>query len=243
MPDKATLLFLLWGQEMPYRIDDDTPAACKTAKALLHNSSACLFVADVNGVIRWANRALLEWSHYTTKELEGIPWIDSSNEGVRQLLDGHVSIHSARRYLSPSSEKPVLCDVHLCRHPIAGDPLAILGTIQPIPSDATPALEEAMRAISEMRSVMAEHVGELRNLQESMRDEDATFIVATMRWCKRHPRVALVIFLMLLSAFGANNMLELAQRLYQIGVPVPEAVKQTDALQFPIAEPIAEIRP
>ena len=75
-------------------------------------------------------------------------------------------------------------------------------------------------------SELAKSVSKLTSVNE---DED--WVLKTVRLLKRYPRLALFILMIMLSVFGANNVLELVQRLYKVGVPVPQSIQRTDSLQ------------
>ena len=74
---------------------------------------------------------------------------------------------------------------------------------------------------SALEKRIAEMTTELRSLT-SQTDEDK-WVIGTVRMCQRHPKVAAFLLLVILSIFGLNNVIELAQR---VGVmPIPVTVK------------------
>jgi len=178
--------------------------------------------------ILYANDSFCEWIGYTLKELQSIGWkrisvdddsLQADIQAVANLSDGYQTTYTVQKQYIPKNGKPEWGSLSVMRYPATGDLVCFLCTFEPLKNGTQTAFTMAMDRIGDMTTQIGglrQEVGKLTS-----QDEETTWINATVRMCRKHPRIAASMLVMMLSIFGANNILELAQRLGIVDIPVP----------------------
>ena len=210
------------------------------------NASVCLLITGKDGDIYWTNPAFEEWSGYTQGELRALGWrklskpdesLDADIAAMKEVLEGNRIGYTVQKYYIPKGDRPQPGELSAVRYPLAGDIQFFLCTWHPLKNGTQAAFELAVRHIAEVDKSVAELTKQVATLTQRSEDED--WLVNTSRLIRRYPKLAASLFAVLFSMGGLNMFLELLQRLSVVGVPVPPAVKETDAMQMPISRPIA----
>lgn len=214
------------------------------------NANVPLLITCTEGDIYWANPAFEEWSGYTLGELRSIGWrklskpdesLDADLAAMKEVVDGYRTEYTVHKYYIPKGDKPQAGELHAVRYPLSGNIEFFLCTWHPLRNGTQVAFELAVRHISEVDKSVAALTQQVSKLTERSEDED--WLVNTSRLIRRYPKLSAAIIAGMLSLGGVNQALELLQRLNSVGVPVPPALKETDAMQQPIqSRPIAAQR-
>ena len=206
--------------------------------AWLRHSPCMMLASGPNGEIYWANDAFCSWTKYTVSELSGIGWkkLSVDNEDLKadissmmDVLDGYRQAYTCQKQYTPKNDKPQWGNLTVIRHPAVGDVECFLCIFEPLKNGTATAFALAMQHIEGCKTEMSGLAKSVSKLTSVNEDED--WVLKTVRLLKRYPRLALFILMIMLSVFGANNVLELVQRLYKVGVPVPQSIQRTDSLQ------------
>lgn len=184
----------------------------------------------MDGEIYWASDAMCEWSGYTLQELTSIGWyrlsVDDENliadkkavDEMRLGLRASYQVEKKYRKKNGTEHWGVL---HTRRWPSSGEFQYAWCHWTPFVNGTQTAFSKAMEFQSALEKRVAEMVSELRQL--TSQTEEDKWVISSIRMTQRHPKVAAFLLLVMLSIFGLNNVIELAQR---VGVmPIPVTVK------------------
>jgi PAS domain S-box-containing protein len=226
-----------WFDELPIEV----------FRAWAKNAGVPLMISGTGSEIYWVNQAFEEWSGYTLGELRAMGWKKLSNpddsleadlKAMAEVVDGYRTHYTVQKYYIPKNEKPQAGELTAVRYPSSGPIQFFLCTWQPLKNGTAAAFEMAVRHIGEVDKTVSELVKQVNTLTHRSEDED--WVLSTIRIAKRYPKLAAMFVAIVLSVFGLNNLLELMQRLYAVGVPVPEKVQQTDVMQSPMTPEMPE---
>ena len=209
----------------------------KVLRTWIEHCPVCKLVSTADGGILYANDAFREWIGYTLSELKQLGWkkisvdddsLEADMKAVIELQDGYHQTYKVQKQYIPKNGKPEWGVLTVMRYPPVGDIKCFLCTFEPLKNGTQAAFSMAMDRVGDM----AAQIGGLRTevAKLTTQDEETTWINSSIRMIRKHPRAAAAIFAMMLSIFGANNILELMQRLGLVQVPVPvKAVANPEA--------------
>ena len=206
----------------------------------IRNSASLKLASGPEGEIYWANEAFCEWSRYTVSELQEIGWMKLSVQesslkadvqAMNELVRGYEKYYTCQKQYIPKNGQPQWGNLSVVRYPYEGDLECFLCTFEPLKNGTATAFALAVDHIKECQSSITGLEMAIATL--SKRDQDEDWIVSTVRIMKRYPKIAAFVFAAMMGVLGANNLLELLQRLSGVGVPVPQAIQAPDAEQLP----------
>ena len=213
--------------------------------ALYH--PCCMLFSRVDGTILWANKKFCDWSGYTLNELEKMTWMHLSVEdddldadiASAGMLSAASPTYTVRKQYRPKNDRPVHGNLHVTRAPLIGEMQFAFCVWEPLKNGSAEAFTLAVEHTTKASAAMAELTREIQKLTH--RDSDEYWIISTIRTARKHPRVVVMLLVLLLSAFsanGVNSLIELAQRLGFLQAPAvePKSVMFPDPMQ-PIAMP------
>jgi PAS domain S-box-containing protein len=217
----------------------------KILRTWVKHCPALKLVSTADFRILYANDSFCEWIGYTLKELQSIGWkrisvddesLQADIKAVNDIVDGYQSTYRVQKQYIPKNGKPEWGLLSVMRYPATGDLVCFLCTFEPLKNGTQTAFNMAMERIGDMTT----QIGGLRNEVGKLtsQDEETTWINATVRMCRKHPRVAASLLAMALGIFGANNILELSQRLGIVDIPVPlkKAIEARETAGINISE-------
>lgn len=215
----------------------------------IEHCPALKLVSGVNGEIYWANRAFREFTEYTLKELQAIGWkrlsvdsesLDADIDALKQMQSGYIQDYTVNKQYRTKSGAAKWGILTVLRYPAAGDIQFFLCTFEPLKNGTATAFDLAMERISEMTTAINGVKSEVKALTEM--DPDTTWVDATFKLIRRHPKVAGGFLAFALSIFGLNNIVELAQRVGLVEIPVktPVPVQPVGVGEVPQANLIGE---
>ena len=194
----------------------------------LKHSSAMKLISTVDGKILWANDEFLQWIGYTLGELRKLTWIQISvpDENLDadllalKNLDAWNPRYSVKKQYIPKNEKPSWGTLTVMRFPSDGE-IKICGcTWEPLKNGTAAAFTLAMEKCDLLKKEL-----QLVNVNVSSltsQSEEDRWIVSTISMARKHPRLAGFFLVVAATIFGANNVIELLQRIGYI--PVPQVV-------------------
>jgi PAS domain S-box-containing protein len=188
---------------------------------------ALKLVSGPGGEIFWANRAFREFSEYTLKELQGLGWkrlsvdsesLDADLQALQEIQSGYIQDYTVNKQYRTKSGSAKWGILTVLRYPAAGPIQCFLCTFEPLKNGTATAFELAVDRINAMTTAIEGVKAEVKTL--TTMDADATWVDATIKLVKRHPKFAGAFFAVALSIFGLNNVVELLQRVGLIQLPV-----------------------
>lgn len=190
------------------------------------HSPAMKLVSTLDGQILWANDSFLEWSQYTLNEIRRMTWMQLSvpdrnlEADIDELrrLDGYNPSYAVRKQYIPKGQAPEWGQLNVMRYPLTGEIQCCLCTWEPLKNGTARAFAMAMEHNQSIDRKIAEMTTEIQKLTNQT-DEDK-FVLGTIRLVQRHPKIAIVLLVMIASIFGLNNIVELLQRTGMIHLPV-----------------------
>jgi PAS domain S-box-containing protein len=200
---------------------------------LVREGECCQLASGIDGEIYWASDALCEWSGYTLQELMALGWfklsVDDDNlaadkkaaDEMRLGLRATYQVEKKYRKKNGTEHWGLL---HAKRVPSSGDFQYAWCHWTPFVNGTQTAFSKVMEFQSALEKKLMEMTTEIKSLTNQT-DEDK-WVIGTVRMCQRHPRIAAFIVFVVLSIFGLNNVLELAQRVGAIPVPVSVKVEK-----------------
>ena len=193
----------------------------------IEHCPALKLVSGSGGEIYYANQAFREWSEYTLAELKKLGWkslsvdgdsLDADLDALRQLNDGYLQSYTVNKQYRTKSGAAKWGMLTVMRYPAAGNIDCFLCTFEPLKNGTHAAFSLAMERISEMTTAIDGVRSEVKTL--TTMDEDATWVTATIKGIKRHPKIAGGLLAMMLSIGGTNQVVELLQRVGLVDLPV-----------------------
>lgn len=188
---------------------------------------ALKLVSGPSGEIFWANRAFREFSEYTLKELQGLGWkrlsvdsesLDADLQALQEMQSGYIQDYTVNKQYRTKSGSAKWGILTVLRYPAAGPIQCFLCTFEPLKNGTATAFDLAMEKIGEMTTAINGVKAEVKTL--TTMDEDATWVTATIKGIKRHPKIAGGLLVMMLSIGGTNQVVELLQRVGLVDLPV-----------------------
>lgn len=188
---------------------------------------ALKLVSGPGGEIFWANRAFREFSEYTLKELQGLGWkrlsvdgdsFDANLQALRDMQSGYIQDFTCNEQYRTKSGSAKWGILTVLRYPAAGPIQCFLCTFEPLKNGTATAFELAVDRINAMTTAIEGVKAEVKTL--TTMDADATWVDATIKLVKRHPKMAGAFLTVALSIFGLNNIVELMQRVGLLQLPV-----------------------
>ena len=206
----------------------------------LRESPALKLAKGPDGQIYWANEAFCEWSRYTVSELQEMGWMKLSvqdgsfkadMQAMEQLVEGFDKRYTCQKQYIPKNGQPQWGNLTVTRYPYTGELSCFLCTFEPLKNGTATAFALAVDHIKQCQESITGLEMAISTITK--RDQDEDWIVSTVRIMKRYPKIAAFVLAMMMGVLGANNLLELLERLSGVGVPVPQAVQAPDAVQLP----------
>ena len=192
-------------------------------ETFLNHTKAMMLVSSLDGKIFWANEAFCLFIGYTLGELKDIGWRNiSASEGLSadeaeaivMATDGYVHTYTVQKQYIPKNSKPQWGILSVMRYPSTGEVQFCLCTWEPLKNGTAEAFTMAMEHVRKNQlefSKLAESVDKLRST-----DADEDWLIRTIRIMKRYPKTTMIIVGAMLSVLGANNLLELIQRITSV---------------------------
>lgn len=206
------------------------------------------FSLGPDGEIFWANESFCRWTGYTLNELVemGSNKLRVDHDGINadltamiDIVDGYTQSCSYQTQYIPKNGKPEWGTLTAIRYPAAGELTCFLCGFEPLKNGTATAFALAVDHVKEAKNEMAELAKEIRKLSHVNEDED--WIIKTVRIARRYPKIAVAFIIFALSIFGANNILQLLQRIGWLGIELPKSVQTYDPVEIPIAEQMSDI--
>jgi PAS domain S-box-containing protein len=194
---------------------------------LIREGQCCQISAGLDGEIFWASDAMCEWSGYTLYEIMRLGWIklsvDDENlaadiSAAQEMKSGLRSEYQVEKKYRKKSGAEYWGLLHVKRVPASGEFKYAWCHWTPFHNGTQIAFEKALEFQMNLEKRVAEMTTEIRRLTEQ--SEDDKWVIASMRMMQRHPKLTMAAMVIMLSIFGANNILELMQRTGVIQIPV-----------------------
>lgn len=203
---------------------------------LVREGECCQIATGLDGEIYWASDEMCDWTGYTLHEIMKLGWVklsvddenlDADMAAANEMKSGERSEYQVEKKYRKKCGTEQWGLLHVKRHPRNGDFRFAWCHWTPFHNGTQIAFQTAMDFQSQLEKRFAEMTAEVRKL--SSQSEDDAWVVASVRMARRHPKVSMMLFIMVLSIFGANNVLELLQRVGLTHTPV--TVKQMEVKQ------------
>ena len=214
---------------------------------ILQEMPSCYLISGVDGEIYWANAAFLHWTGYSSiSELKKAGWQKLSAEGADLQADmdaaGELKAGRIREYLItkqyvPKGGKPEWGQLFVQRKPAIGNFEFAVCNWNPLKNGTASAFGEAMQRcekIQEQLSQMNQHISTL-----TTRTEEENWINATIRVSMKHPKIAFAVLVVIMSIFGVNNILDIAEKigLIEVQLSKPPAVQEARLHGLDLSQP------
>lgn len=217
---------------------------------MIRRHPCCGFMLDAGGRIIGANKAFQTWSNYDLVTLQRIDVSRlhiTSEQSPDDLLTQCKRLSKidnssvSRTQFRANGEAPVWGRLRILRIESSADSAVYFWCVwEPVSDENREPFELALKTIGESSTAMIE----LQKAVQSWtaRDQDEDFVVQTIRFVRRYPKMMLGIVMLLASVFGVSNVVQIAK---QLGLLPPDPVivepKQVIFQQQPVpATGIAE---
>lgn len=202
---------------------------------LLKASGVMWLIIKPTGEIVDASQEFLRWAGYTHEELCKVTWMHISvpddslmadMNAVHELNPYH-PFYVVRKQYIPKNEKPVWGELSVTRHPMVGETIeCCFCTWNPMKNGSAQAMAVAMEHCNLMIGRMQSLESEVSKL--TLQTDEDRFWLSLMDMIRKHPRVIAGCVFIALSIFGANNIVELLQRVGFIRLPDKVQIQQHD---------------
>ena len=204
---------------------------CTALRVFLRYCGVPVLVSKVDGSIVWANEEFCEWSGYTIGELQKMGWkqlsvqdgnLEADLDQAAQLNTYRLSYSVQKQYI-PKNSQPAWGTLHVIRYPATGPIEFCVCAWQPLKNGTQAAFNMAMTELSKLANQMDACKVELQKLTTTGEEEKLVGSVVAM--LRKYPKVAWTIFVVMLTLFGFNNLLQIASGLNLVPAP-PVKVEQ-----------------
>ena len=206
---------------------------CTALRVFLRYCGVPVLVSKTDGSILWANDEFCEWSGYTVGELQKLGWkklsVPDENLEADMLqaaqLDAYRLSYSVQKRYIPKNAQPAWGTLHVIRYPAVGEIEFCVCAWQPLKNGTQAAFNMAMEELSKLTSQMDACKAEIQKLTTIGEEEKLVSSVVAM--LRKYPRMSWTIFVVILTLFGFNNLLQIASGLHLVSTP-PVKVEQSE---------------
>lgn len=208
-------------------------AATQEQLAHIIEQCACMrLVSQADGTILYANRAFREWSGYTMSELTKLGWknlsVDDDDfaadiEELQSVREGKLHHYSVQKRYRKKDGGAHVGTLTVHRYPSTGEIQWFACTWDPHENGTAAAFSMAMERTEAFIRKLTELEEQVRAMN-SMTDGEQAMVKVT-RTLSKNPRLALALFVVLLTMMGAESVVALLQRLGFVPLPIPAAEK------------------
>ncbi len=206
---------------------------CKALKLMARQSTSMYIASKPDGTILWANRSFLDWSKYTLHELLSKTWQELSvNDGNLEAdrkelesLNEYEPTYSVQKSYIPKGSAPQLGMLHVTKYPPTGPIQFCWCRWEPFYNGTAKAFESSLKAQNEFTSALNQLATQVKIMTDKTVEEKAFSSVIGL--AQKYPKIAWVLFGIVLTTFIGNNTTSILQKLGYFG---PESVQVVNTL-------------
>jgi PAS domain S-box-containing protein len=198
---------------------------CRALRTFLRHCGVPVLVSNLDGAILWANNEFCDWSGYTVTELQTMGWKklsvqDESLEAdfieANKLDEYQLSYTIQKRYV-PKNSQPAWGTLSVLRYPAIGPIEYCICIWIPLKNGTQAAFNMAMTELGKLTLQIESCRHEVAKL--TVESEENKFLGSAIILAKKYPKTTWALFVLVLSIFGFNNLLQIATGLNLVPKP------------------------
>jgi hypothetical protein len=196
---------------------------CNVVRYWLKSSPSFKFVCNKEGKIAWCNLEFCNWlgvsaQEILNKNIEDFIMPNSSDNKYSIFDDIYIKdlntigfSYKLHRRMSPFNKSSRWGSLYITKHPPIGDIEFFLCTWFPVDYDNSELLQSTLVSMDKLSKKVESLTDQIKELC-SIEDE-ATWASSTIKMIKKYPKISLLILVLILGAFGINNVLDIILKI------------------------------